>query len=71
MEQNNLTITSNYDYVSSKIDIDTTMYNVAQIYMDNQDWPGNNNKFWKSPEINGSGFCMTQISVSADNAELR
>ena len=25
------------------------MYNVAQIYMDNQDWPGNNNKFWKSP----------------------
>ena len=50
VEQNNLTIASNYDYVSSKIDIDNfIMYNVAQIYMDNQDWPGNNNKFWKSP----------------------
>ena len=51
VEQNNLTIASNYDYLSSKIDIDNfIMYNVAQIYMDNQDWPGNNNKFWKSPE---------------------
>ena len=50
VEQNNLAIASNYDYVSSKIDIDNfIMYNVAQIYMDNQDWPGNNNKFWKSP----------------------
>ena len=50
VEQNNLAIASNYDYVSSNIDIDNfIMYNVAQIYMDNQDWPGNNNKFWKSP----------------------
>ena len=68
VEQNNLAIASNYDYVSSKIDIDNfIMYNVAQIYMDNQDWPGNNNKFWKSPEINGSGFCMIQILVLVDN----
>ena len=28
---------------------------------------GNNNKFWKSPEINGSGFCMIQILVLVDN----
>jgi hypothetical protein len=26
------------------------MYNLAQIYFDNTDWPGNNVKFWREPE---------------------
>jgi hypothetical protein len=48
---NNLNNDSNYDYVSEKIDIDNFIsYQVAQIYLDNTDWPGNNIKFWNSPE---------------------
>ena len=48
---NNLAIQSNYEYVSSLIDIDNFVtYQVAQIYLDNRDWPGNNIKFWNSPE---------------------
>jgi len=48
---NSLTDQSNYDYVASQIDIDNYItYQVAQIYLDNTDWPGNNIKFWNSPE---------------------
>ena len=48
---NSLTVQSNYDYVASLIDIDNYItYQVAQIYLDNTDWPGNNIKFWNSPE---------------------
>ena len=48
---NSLTVQSNYDYVASQIDIDNYIaYQVAQIYLDNTDWPGNNIKFWNSPE---------------------
>ena len=46
---NNLAYSSNYDYVKTQIDIDNfIIYNVIQIYGDNQDWPGNNIKYWKS-----------------------
>ena len=46
---NNLAYSSNYDYVKSQVDIDNfIIYNVIQIYGDNQDWPGNNIKYWKS-----------------------
>lgn len=48
---NSLTVQSNYNYVASQIDIDNYItYQVAQIYLDNTDWPGNNIKFWNSPE---------------------
>ena len=44
-----MTIAANYEYVKSQIDIDNFIINnVIQIYGDNQDWPGNNNKYWKS-----------------------
>ena len=50
---NSLTVQSNYDYVASLIDVDNYItYQVAQIYLDNTDWPGNNIKFWNSPETN-------------------
>jgi len=49
ISENSLTIAANYEYVKSQIDIDNFIINnVIQIYGDNQDWPGNNNKFWKS-----------------------
>ena len=51
IEQNSLHTDENYDYVINQIDIDNYMeYHIAQIYMDNRDYPGNNVKFWKYPE---------------------
>ncbi len=48
---NDLSIQANYEFVADQIDIDNYItYQVAQIYFDNTDWPGNNIKFWNSPE---------------------
>ena len=50
IEENNFYNQDNYNYVSDQIDIDNfIIYNVAQIYMDNRDYPGNNIKYWKVP----------------------
>ncbi|WP_083608091.1 CotH kinase family protein [Teredinibacter haidensis] len=47
----NLAVTEYYQHVASEIDIENFIsYVVAEIYFNNQDWPGNNIKFWKSPE---------------------
>ena len=36
----------NYDFVRSQIDVENyALYQAAQIYFDNQDWPGNNIKY--------------------------
>ncbi len=51
ISNNSLADSSNYDYVASHIDIDNFItYQIANIYLDNTDWPGNNIKFWNSPE---------------------
>ena len=43
-----------YDSLSKWIDIDNHInYNVAQIYIDNRDWPGNNIKYWRAHSENG------------------
>lgn len=48
LENNNLGITSNYEYVKQKIDINNFMnYSLCEIYFDNTDWPGNNIKYWQ------------------------
>jgi spore coat protein CotH len=48
---NDLSIQANYEFVADQIDIDNYItYQVAQIYLDNTDWPGNNVKLWNSPE---------------------
>lgn len=45
---NDLSDNDNYAFVASKIDIDNFLrYQVAQIYFDNHDWPGNNIKMWR------------------------
>ncbi len=39
---------SNYENAAAEIDLaNYIQYQVAQIYFDNTDWPGNNIKFWK------------------------
>ena len=47
---NSLAVEANYQYIAEQIDIDNYVtYQVAQIYADNRDWPGNNIKYWNSP----------------------
>ncbi len=37
-----------FEYIAERVDIDNFIdYQLAQIYFDNQDWPGNNIKFWR------------------------
>jgi hypothetical protein len=51
LENNSLVGESNYKKVSEQIDIENVIiYNVAQIYFNNTDWPGNNVKYWKPKE---------------------
>lgn len=49
--ENSLSDQDNFNYVATQVDIDNFIkYQVAQIFFDNRDWPGNNIKFWNSPE---------------------
>ena len=43
-----------YDSLSNWIDIDNHIdYNIAQIFIDNRDWPGNNIKYWRPQAQDG------------------
>ncbi len=49
---NSLGSNQNYQFVSDRIDVENyIIYYVTQIYFANQDWPGNNIKFWRTPDI--------------------
>jgi hypothetical protein len=42
---------SNFEYVNQQIDLkEYALYQAANIFFNNTDWPGNNIKFWKHPE---------------------
>lgn len=46
LDSEDLSIVENFDWVDSQIDLDNfALYQVAQIYFNNRDWPGNNIKF--------------------------
>jgi len=48
---NSLGSNQNYQFVADRIDIENyIIYYVTQIYFANTDWPGNNIKFWRTPE---------------------
>ncbi|MBC8478830.1 MAG: CotH kinase family protein, partial [FCB group bacterium] len=48
LNNEDITLDENYDYVKTLLDINSYVsYQAVQIYFDNQDWPGNNNKFWR------------------------
>ncbi len=43
IEENDMTIPENYNYVSTRIDISNYIdYNITEMFMANRDWPGNN-----------------------------
>ena len=54
LNTHNLASEDNYKYVSGQIDIENYIkYQVANIFIDNQDWPGNNIKYWRERSPNG------------------
>lgn len=49
-----LSIPSNYEYVQSQMDIQNFIdYQIAEIFFDNSDWPGNNLKYWREKKSTG------------------
>jgi hypothetical protein len=54
IENNDLSIQSNYEYVETQMEIDNFInYYAFEIYIDNRDWPGNNIKFWRPRKESG------------------
>ncbi|MDQ2077993.1 CotH kinase family protein [Marinimicrobium sp. ABcell2] len=48
IENNSLTVNSNFAYVQTRVDTDNYMdYTIANIFADNRDWPGNNIDYWR------------------------
>ena len=48
VRDNDLDSENNYQFVANQMDIENyIIYQIAQIYFDNTDWPGNNLKFWR------------------------
>ena len=49
LQNNTLQTTSNFQYVANKIDLDHYIdYLVFNLYIDNHDWPSNNNRRWRA-----------------------
>ena len=48
LKSNSITQKSTYEYIKTKIDIDNyIVYNIAEIFFGNTDWPGNNVSIWR------------------------
>lgn len=49
IENQDLTNSGSMQYVADRVDLNNFfLYQLTQIYVDNQDWPGNNIKYWKA-----------------------
>jgi hypothetical protein len=54
LETHSLAVTENYEYVKTQMDVDNfAAYQIAEIYIDNTDWPGNNIKYWRERSASG------------------
>lgn len=54
LTSNNLADDINYHWVADRIDVENyARYLIAQIFIDNTDWPGNNIKFWRERSEQG------------------
>ena len=48
VQQHSLADDSAYYHFATEVDLaNFILYNVVQVYLNNTDWPGNNNKFWR------------------------
>lgn len=51
-KNNDLSINTNYKYISSLIDINNFIdYNIIETYFNNVDWPGNNDEKWRADGV--------------------
>jgi len=49
IRENGLNETEHYDYIQTRIDIENFIdYQIAQIFVGNTDWPGNNIDYWRT-----------------------
>ncbi|MBU1114909.1 MAG: CotH kinase family protein [Bacteroidetes bacterium] len=49
----NMSTDAAFEYINSKIDVNEFIdYYLAEIFFDNQDWPGNNIKYWQQKSTN-------------------
>ena len=54
VSQSNMADPAVYDSIFKWIDVDNHInYNIAQIFIDNRDWPGNNIKYWRPQSNDG------------------
>jgi len=54
IENNDLSIQNNYEYVKTQIDIDNFIsYQIAEMFFANKDWPSNNSKLWRTKTKDG------------------
>ncbi|MBT4714006.1 MAG: T9SS type A sorting domain-containing protein [Candidatus Marinimicrobia bacterium] len=54
VNNNALNSEADFEYVQDRVDIRNFIdYQLSQIYYDNQDWPGNNIKFWRPRQPGG------------------
>ena len=50
IEAVDLSVNTNFEHVNERIDLENyALYQAANIYYNNTDWPGNNIKFWNHP----------------------
>ncbi len=48
MNNNNMSQAEHYEYIKTQMDVSNFIdYNIAQIFVSNTDWPGNNIDFWR------------------------
>jgi len=53
IEEHGLEEVMHYEYIQTRIDVENYIdYNIANIYSDNTDWPGNNIDFWRLRTLN-------------------
>ena len=51
INENDIAFEENYNYLLSQIDIENYIdYNIAEIFLSNYDWPGNNVKYWRESD---------------------
>ncbi len=67
IEDNDLSISENYQQLSEEIDIDEYInYNIAEIYYANYDWPAINNTVWKPKNDGKWRWMLFDVDGSAN-----
>ncbi len=79
VNSNDMSLAANYEHVKARMDMDNYLsYQVAQIYIDNTDWPHRNIKYWRPQTANGrwrwimfdtdSGFGLRSATAYTSNS---